>query len=429
MRRRICTLLTLSRGAAARLPGSVRIPLILLLLPLYLTPPAPVAAQEMTPADSAAVLLEAARTFQADGNWEVAEALFHFISERFGQTPAGMEARSVLRAAPPEGPSRASQVELMVWGTTYGLWLGVAIPGAFDASGSGAYGAGLLLGGPVGFLGSRALARSRSLSEGQVRAITFGSLWGTWQGWGIMEVLDLGEGKEHCNFDYCYREDPDGSDVLRSMILGGIAGIATGAVLARKPISSGMATTVNFGGLWGTWFGFAGGTLLGLEDDDLLASTLVGGNGGLVSTALLNRQWDLSRARARLISIGGVIGLLGGFGLDLIFQPDGEKAVMAIPLAGSIVGLAAAAAATRDRSGSVGPGGASGTMSGGRLTGGRNTGRPWGGSGTSGALLDFSRGRFGLDAPRPFPTLVPVDAPNGFSLRPALAVNLLSASF
>ncbi|MGM0670003.1 MAG: hypothetical protein ACQET1_09815 [Gemmatimonadota bacterium] len=127
-----------------------------------------------------------------------------------------------------------------------------------------------------------------------------------------MEVLDLAEGEEHRNFDYCYREDPDGSDVLKSMVVGGLAGIAGGALLARKPISSGMATTVNFGGLWRSWFGVAGGILLNQEDDTVLATTLLAGNAGLISAAAFNRSWNLSHSRARLISIGGVTGSLGG---------------------------------------------------------------------------------------------------------------------
>ena len=400
--------------------------LVLTLAAMLFSPAEPGAAQTLTPADSAAVLLKAARTFEADGNREVAEALFHYITERFGSTPAGLEAREVLRSAIRGGSSQASQVELMVWGTAYGLWLGVAIPGAFDAGSSEAYGAGLLLGGPAGFLGSRALARSRVLSEGQVRAITFGSIWGTWQGWGLMEVLDLAEGEEYCDFDYCYREDPDGSDVLRSMVVGGLAGIAGGALLARKPISSGMATTASFGGLWGSWFGVAGGVLLNQEDDGLLATTLLAGNAGLISAALLNRRWNLSRSRARLISIGGVIGLLGGAGLDLILQPSSDEVAMGIPLAGSIIGLAAAATATRNRPGEERAG--AGRMGGGPAA---NPANSWDGPETesSGSLFGLSRGRLTLDAPRPFPAMVPVDAPDGFSLRPALAVKLFSARF
>ena len=197
-------------------------------------------------------------------------------------------------------------------------------------------------------MGGRALARSRPMSEGQVRAITFGSLWGTWQGWGLLEVMDWGE-RENCFLDVCVLEGPDGDDILRAMVVGGLAGVATGAVLARKPIASGVATTENFGALWGTWFGFAGGLVADLEGDQLLVSTLLMGDAGLLTTARLAPGWNMSRNRARMISISGVIGLLGGFGLDMIFQPDDQKVAMGIPLATSIAGLAIGARVTSDR--------------------------------------------------------------------------------
>jgi hypothetical protein len=305
----------------------------------------------------------------------------------------------------------------MVWSTTYGAWLGVATAGAFGADDPGPYGAGLLLGGPGGFLGGRALARSRSLGEGQVRAITFGSLWGTWMGYGVMEVLDWGEEKV-CPPDvgFCYRTDRDGQDVFRALVLGGLAGTVTGAVLARKPISSGTATTVNFGALWGTWFGVAGGVLADLEGDPLLTSTLIGGNAGLLATATLASTRNLSRNRARLISIAGVIGGLAGAGLDLMIQPDDDKVILGIPLAGSIVGLASGAALTAgmDRRSSGGAGG-----------GNDADGAPVLGE----SLLGFRDGHLRLGVPAPFPTLVPVESDRGFSYRPALGFTLLKGSF
>lgn len=386
----------------------------IVLAALSLSLPAATKAQ-ITRADSAAVLLNAAEAFQAEGRWEVAEALFHFISERYGDTPAGLEARSALQDAPPEGGIRSSQVELMVWSTAYGAWLGVAIPGALNANDPAPYGVGLLLGGPGGFMGGRALARSRPLSEGQVRAITFGSLWGTWQGWGLLEVMDWGE-REECFLDVCVLEGPGSDDVLRAMVLGGLAGVATGAILARKPIASGVATAVNFGALWGTWFGFAGGLMADLEGDQLLASTLLMGDAGLLTTARLAPGWNMSRNRARLISIAGVIGLLGGFGLDMIFQPDDEKVAMGIPLATSIAGLAIGARFTSDR-----------PPRGGSL--GSAMGDGEGGDGMGSSLLRFRDGKLRLGTPSPFPTLVPVDGPRGFSYRPALGINLLSSRF
>lgn len=400
------------RRLTTKLTRTVAVFLFLVSVGLFL--PASVEAQA-TRADSAAVLLGAAQAFQDEGRWEVAEALFHYISERYGDTWAGTQAITALREAPEGSPGRTSQVELMVWATTFGAWLGVAIPGALGADDPGPYGAGLLVGGPAGFLGGRALARSRPLSQGQVRAITFGSFWGTWQGYGLMEVLDWGE-EEHCDLDYCYTDGPDGSDVFKAFVVGGLAGTVTGALLARKPIPRGVATAVNFGALWGTWFGFAGGVLADLEGDQLLTSGLLAGDAGLLATALLAPGWEISRNRVRLISIAGVLGGLVGAGLDLLIQPDDEKVAMGIPLAGSIAGLAIGAGYTSGMDRQVG------SPSGGL---GNDDGFP----GVGSSLFRFREGRFSLGVPTPFPTMMPVEGRGGISYRPGLGVTLLDSRF
>lgn len=371
------------------------------------------AGAQTTRADSAAVLLRAALDFQEEGETETAEALLHYITERFGGTWAAEQATASLRGLPGEAGDRGAQVELMVWASTYGAWLGIAVPGALGADSPEAYGAGLLVGGPLGFLGGRKLARSRPLSDGQVRAITYGSLWGTWMGFGVMEAFDWGE-EEVCSGDVCDIEGPDGSDVFTSMVLGGLAGTVTGALLARRPISRGVATAGTLGGFWGTWFGVAGGVLAGLEGDALLTSTLIGGNVTLFAAAQWASAQQMSRPRARLISIAGVIGGLAGAGLDLLAQPDDEKVAIGIPLAGSIVGLAVGAGLTAgsDRA----PGGASPPASEEAGFGG-------------GSLLHFQDGRLSLGLPAPFPTAVPVEDHRGFAYRPALGVTLLKGRF
>jgi hypothetical protein len=192
------------------------------------------------------------------------------------------------------------------------------------------------------------------------------------------------------------------------MILGGLAGIATGAALSNRTIPPGVATAVNFGALWGTWFGFGGGYLADLEDDGLLAATLLGGNAGLMTMALAAPGWNVSRSRARIVSIYGVIGALSGLGLDLIIQPDDDKTAIAIPLAGSVAGLALGVA----------------------NTGGYDV--PDTGSGAAppgGSLVRLTDGEWSLGAPLPLPRLVPWEGPGPGSWRTALSFELLRASF
>lgn len=368
-----------------------------------------VAAQ--TREDSAAVLLGAARQLRAEGEGAAADAVLRLLQRRYGGTAAAAEAVRVLaslRAAPE--PERPGRVELLVFGTGYGMWLGAAVPLMLGSESPEAYGAGLLLGGPLGFLATRAYLKQRPLSEGQARAITFGGTWGSWQGFGWTQVFG---GEEDCPADPiyggdCYRTDPSAEATVAGTVAGGLAGIATGAVLARKPISSGVATTVSFGGLWGTWYGFAIGHLADLRDEDLLSASLVGGDAGLVAMALLAPKWNPSRNRARLVSLGGVVGLLAGLGVDLIAIQDSDDLAVAIPAATSAAGLLLAARATRsfDRA-PANP-------------------EPDDGSGFSGALIDVRGGRARIDVPA---LGVRLDRGAGERTRTSLYLPVLQARF
>jgi hypothetical protein len=289
---------------------------------------------------------------------------------------------------PADRGARSGRVELQVWSTLYGAALGLALPQMLGADGAEAYGVGLLVGAPAGFLLSRAYARSHQLTEGQARAITFGGTWGAWQGLGWSLALD----------------EDGGDDAWVDMaVAGSVAGIAVGAILARKPIPTGLATTVNFGALWGTWFGVATGVLLD-RDDVLLEASLIGGDAGLLATAILAPHWQMSRNRARLVSVAGLLGGIAGAGVLLIAQPDDEKVAILFPLAGSIAGLTVGAITTRDHD--------------------RGGATPGGGE-DAGALLHLRDGSWSVGPPVPYATLL--RGPR--ALRPGLGVTLVRARF
>lgn len=391
--------------------------LVSILLLASLSFPSDATHAQVTAADSAAVLLQAAQTFDAQGESDVARAVYRYIVDYFPGTPAGGVANERLMGIRSEGTSGSGSVELQIWTTTFGLYLGVAIPGALGADDSEPYGIGLLLGGPVGFLGGRSLARAKNLTEGQARAITMGGWWGMWQAYGWRQVFDWGVG-ERCEaspFDpsgevYCYSTEDETEENFAATIVGGLAGMAAGYALSGRPVSPGVATTVNFGALWGTWFGVAGGVLMDLEDDDLLAATLLGGNATLAATVALAPGWNFSRSRARLVSIAGVIGGLGGAGVDLLVQPDGEKTAIAIPLAMSLIGLGIGVHTTRDYDVERrGPGDDAALL--------------------DGALINVRGGRWGVGLPIPYPVMLERRGLDGWVPAPGLGVTLFSASF
>lgn len=306
----------------------------------------PAAARAQTAADSAGVLLGVAERLQSEGDVQLSRSILHLITRRYADTPAAAEAARRLAAMTVTRTEQSGRSELLVFSTTYGLFLGAAIPAAFESDDPETFGIGLILGGPAGFLAGRAYANSRSLTEGQARALTFGGTWGTWQGFGWAEVLDVGA-EEFCGDFGCSEGDPAGHAILKSMIVGGLTGIGVGMALSQKNITAGTATTVNFGALWGSWYGGALAAMGDAEGDKTLTAALIGGNLGIVAAALGAPKWEFTRQRARLVSISGVAGLLAGMGVLLIAQPDGNGAI-AVPIATSAAGLALGAHWTRN---------------------------------------------------------------------------------
>ena len=144
------------------------------------------------------------------------------------------------------------------------------------------------------------------------------------------------------------------------------------------------------------------------DGDATLAAALIAGNVGLLAGGALAGKYDLSRSRIRMISLGALVGGLGGLGLDLIFQPDSERAAIAIPLLTSFVGLGIAANATRRSD--------------------RGTNRSEGDFGT--ALLGYRDGALRINPPMPMPTLLPFeDASGRLRWRPGISLELLRAKF
>lgn len=107
-------------------------------------------------------------------------------------------------------------------------------------------------------------------------------------------VLDLGSWGIYGDYG-CY-EDTSAKAPWVAGILGGLAGVGTGAALARTRASGHeTSTAVELGSLWGTWFRLASALALGTdepEEDAALTWALLGGNGGLIASALGAQNLD-----------------------------------------------------------------------------------------------------------------------------------------
>ena len=305
------------------------------------------AQQPLTRADSAAVLIGTAERLRAQGSIEMAEALARLVQRRYADTPANDRAVALLTAADQRRESRAGRVGVIAFSTLYGAWLGVAVPAMLDADDATAYGLGLLAGAPVGFFAGRAYTNGRSVTAGDAGVIAWSGLWGTWQGFGWIQVL--GE-KTQCSFDVCYEGSPETADVFASAVAGGLLGTGIAMLAAdANEIDGGTATMIGWGSLWGINAGLVIAVLADLGDDDEpLAAALIGGDAGFAAAAFLAPDWNMSTGRAWLVNAAGVMGTAIGGGLDLIIQPDDEKVAVLIPAIGAAVGLGLGAHLTRD---------------------------------------------------------------------------------
>ena len=235
---------------------------------------------------------------------------------------------------PISGISRAS---LVGFGTLYTTWAGVGTLILLDADEGGPYGLALIVGSVGGLLGSLSLTRESELSDGQASLITLGGTWGVWQAVAAANLANA-------------------SDKLRvgASMAGGAIGLALASSIVRgRDISPGDATLINFGGIWGTWFSICGAMAARDRSSDsskfVLGSAMMGGNVGLSTMAAWSTKLNMSRARARLINIGGIVGTLYGLGANILLEfTTDDRTFWSLMGFGGAIGLTAGAYFTRN---------------------------------------------------------------------------------
>ncbi|MDZ4674488.1 MAG: hypothetical protein SGI84_08540 [Gemmatimonadota bacterium] len=323
---------------------------LLLLIGLSATP-ALLSAQD-TRADSAATLLRAARVLEARGELRLARELLRVLAERFPETATAAEGRRFTdQLGEEESLVGFNRGGFIAYHTAFGAWLGVVIPAALDSDASEAYGAGLLIGAPLGFFGSRALAEKRNLSSGQAALLQFGSTWGTWQAVGWQDLLNIGV-EEYCELDFCY-ETSSSTAGWTAALVGGVAGFGAGLLASRINLTQGQASVVTQSAIWGTWYGAAIFALISDTSNDALGGALLGGNLALLAAIPAARGWRPTAAKVRTITAAGLGGGLAGLGVVLLTSTESEDGVIGIIAAGTTIGLIGGAALVRDRLGPV----------------------------------------------------------------------------
>jgi hypothetical protein len=227
----------------------------------------------------------------------------------------------------------SGRVELAVFSTLYGLWVGGAtflllVPDdATDATRWLAF--SVAAGGAVGHGGTLALTKDEDVSEGDAALIEASTLWASWNAGALGLAQELDE-----------------RPWVGTTLGVGLAGYGLGAYAAsRTDLDSGDVALANTFGLWSGY----GAMLLALEGDvefdETLLGMVVGSDAGLALGAALAPSVRMSRSRLRLIDLGGVLGTLG---LPAIVRGVGGDVSPSVFLGGAAAGLAAATGFTRD---------------------------------------------------------------------------------
>ncbi len=277
-----------------------------------------------------------------DGAYDKALRQLDWLSASYPDTAHGRLATDkkqeiAILLQQPKPISGMSRAGLVSFGTLFTTWLGVGALILADVEDPVPYGL-VLIAGPVGGLaGSLSLTRNSELSDGQASLINLGGVWGIWQAVGAAALADASE-----------------KPTVYASMVGGALGLAlAGSIVKNRDISPGDATLINFGGIWGTWFSICGAMAARDRSSDnskfVLGSAMMGGNIGLLTMAGWSTKLNMSRARARLINIGGIVGTLYGLGASILLDIEPEdRSFWSLMGIGGVVGLTAGSYFTRN---------------------------------------------------------------------------------
>ncbi len=256
---------------------------------------------------------------------------------RYGQLATDKRKEVAILLQQPKPISGMSRASLVGFGTLFTTWLGVGTLILLETEEAVPYGLVLIAGPLGGLIGSLSFTRESELSDGQASLMTLGGTWGIWQVVGAANLADAGE-----------------KLTVGASMAGGAIGLAlAGRVVRDRDISPGDVTLINFGGIWGTWFALWGAMAARDRSGDnskfVLGSAMMGGNIGLATMSAWAPKLNMSRARARLINIGGIVGTLYGLGANILLDIEPEDRTFWLLMGiGGMVGLTAGSYFTRN---------------------------------------------------------------------------------
>ena len=234
----------------------------------------------------------------------------------------------------------AGRSHLILGGSLAGTLYGFGLPVFFEAEDDRPYLAAAMIATPAGGLIAHKLSAHRWFEKGESDLIVNGGLAGGLYGVAIPYLVDIDD----------LRDWTQAKIYVASAMAGMPAGVwATTRFIRGRPINHGRAHLLSLGGVVGA--AYASG-ILSLADVEAPRSHVLAAMLGLPAGTYFSYRWtgaeEYPIKRARLISLGALVGSLFGSGIALVAEAEDHKPYVLANIIGSAAGIWYAHGFTRD---------------------------------------------------------------------------------
>ena len=237
----------------------------------------------------------------------------------------------------------AGRSHLILGGSLAGTLFGFGLPVFLEEEDDRPYLAAAMIATPVGGLTAHRLSAHRWFQKGESDLIVNGGLVGALYGAAIPYLADIEDSREWAQAKI----------YVASAMAGAPAGVwATTRLIRGRPIKQGRAHLLTMGGVVGA--AYASG-ILSLADVEAPRAHVLAAMLGLPAGTYFSYRWtgaeEYPIKRARLISLGALVGSLFGSGVALVAEAEDHKPYVLANIIGSAAGIWYAHGFSRDSDG------------------------------------------------------------------------------
>lgn len=222
---------------------------------------------------------------------------------------------------------QSGRFDLIRYSGLWGIWAAIALPASMESDDPKLYAASLMAVPTASILAAVNWSRQSNVGKGRSAFIALGGNLGIWHGLGWSALADR-----------------DGSEMVGIALGASAGGIVLGAGLSEAwNVGEGHGQLTSSALYWGMWYGLVLANIAddtdSLEGDDVLRSMLLTSVGTVGAIGVLARNSTLKQNQVRLINLGGLVGTLFGFGIDVIGEVGDARGAFLIAGLGTTVGL------------------------------------------------------------------------------------------